>query len=400
MKKSFIKTIISLSIILSTGMTVYAATPAEDALNMALTQKTSFYYFNMAYNEIMKIQDPIMQGEMLAKLSYISNDVWTDDVKRFNTLLDEMVKTKSGRIYDQIERELRQNTNLIPEDRDYLLGELTSWGRDWVWTPEYINAVDAVVDLWNKPSYDNYLRVKDIVNKQSNSYNREYLLEEVENAKVRYNISEPSDIGVTSPITSIKEIYKVKNDTSLTNTDKIEAIVDIMKENPKVTEKTPQNSLDSESGKAALDILFIDHKNYLIKDYSDIKSEEDLDSMVKDFNYFFVKEEIKKYQHGVDMAEISVFKPSVKINRNMTGQDVDITDIVLAKTGKVNPDITLVWNKINDLNNVRDIYYKDGRIYLRPNTEDTKQHISITFDVSTPNIFIEGLLYFEIEFLQ
>jgi hypothetical protein len=120
---------------------------ANKLLTEALQDK-NFYRYNMAYAAIMKISDENVRDSMLSKLSAIQKDVWTEDIKKFNNMLDELVNTNgSGKIYDEIYASV-QASSLVDLDKGYLLGELDSWGRKLVYTTDYSEAVSKVVRAW------------------------------------------------------------------------------------------------------------------------------------------------------------------------------------------------------------------------------------------------------------
>lgn len=112
-------------------------------------KERKFYKYNIAYASVNRIKDEYVKGELLGKLASISEIVFTSDIKRYISMLENLVQSGgSGKIYDEIEAEFR-NSALDDFDEGYLLGELTSWGRKLVYTPDYQYAVDRVVDAWN-----------------------------------------------------------------------------------------------------------------------------------------------------------------------------------------------------------------------------------------------------------
>ncbi|MBU3209281.1 hypothetical protein [Clostridium algidicarnis] len=146
-------------------------------LETALREKT-FYHYNIAYSEIMKVKNISTRDEMLGKLASISSSIWTPEIGKANEYLTDLVKTSSGRIYDNTESYLN-NAKFIDLDRWYLLGELTSWGRKLVWTPDYKDAVEAIVKAWDVKTVESIQGAQKIVNKVQNPGNKAYLSEQL-----------------------------------------------------------------------------------------------------------------------------------------------------------------------------------------------------------------------------
>jgi hypothetical protein len=154
---------------------------AASMVDEALREK-SFYHYNMAYFEITKLQSESEKTAMLSKLSIIAGEVWNDSIKALNAKIDYMVKTASGRTYDELEAGI-QSANIKEIDKQYLLGELTSWGRKLVWTPEYKEAVNSVVISWTTNDEQALLKAQTVINKVANTYSRDYLIEQWQAAK-------------------------------------------------------------------------------------------------------------------------------------------------------------------------------------------------------------------------
>ena len=146
-------------------------------LETALREKT-FYHYNIAYSEIMKIKNIPTRDSMLCKLASISSNIWTPEIGKANEYLTDLVETSSGRIYDNTENYLN-NAKFVDLDRWYLLGELTSWGRKLVWTPDYKDAVEAIVKAWDVKTVESIQGAQKIVDKVQNQGNRAYLSEQL-----------------------------------------------------------------------------------------------------------------------------------------------------------------------------------------------------------------------------
>lgn len=154
---------------------------SSSLVNEALKEKI-FYYYNVAYYEVMQLPEGKDKDLLLAKLSSISNFIWTDAIKDINRMIDELVSTASGKIYDEIQVVI-QNANISYIDKAYLLGEVTSWGKKLVWTPDYVKAVDLVVKAWSQKDAESIDNAKNSVEELKNHYSKEYLLEEISKIK-------------------------------------------------------------------------------------------------------------------------------------------------------------------------------------------------------------------------
>lgn len=61
-----------------------------------------------------------------------------------------------------------------------MLGELAGWGRKLVYTEDYIQAVDAIVNLYSNLTEENITNAKNLVNNIKNQENKEYLLPQLQ----------------------------------------------------------------------------------------------------------------------------------------------------------------------------------------------------------------------------
>lgn len=178
-----------------TAVNQYDLSEAKRLLKEALDDK-NFYRYNMAYNAIMKIQDPVYRDPLLGQLATIMNDVWSPDVKKFNLMIEDLVKTKgSGKIYDDMYSAV-QNSNLVNLDKWYLLGELDSWGRDLVFTEDYADGVAKVVYAWKMLAEGTEQNLnsaiadaENTIRLVKNSYSRDYLTGEISKIKEKSEFS-------------------------------------------------------------------------------------------------------------------------------------------------------------------------------------------------------------------
>lgn len=150
-------------------------------LDEALAEK-KFYKFNFALASINKIKDENVKGMLMGQLNTIATDVYSNEINKYIAKLINLVETDgSGELYDEIEVGLRKST-LDYMDREYLLGELTGWGKKLVYTTDYQNAVDKVVYAWNMLTNGTEANINSAIsdaeraiNSIRNKHSREYL---------------------------------------------------------------------------------------------------------------------------------------------------------------------------------------------------------------------------------
>jgi hypothetical protein len=193
MKKIRYVVISAMMIIGLLGSTVVKAeSSVDDLVNYALTNKT-FYNYNIAYSAIMKVQDTSKRDPYLWKLASISQDVLTPAINNFTIKLDELCKTSNAKLYDQIVADV-SISNLTDMDKGYLLGELTGWGKQLVYTPDYVNGLNQLIGVWGQlenPDADNILtKAENEIKNIKNDSNRQYLLEELQKARSEKNKKE------------------------------------------------------------------------------------------------------------------------------------------------------------------------------------------------------------------
>lgn len=180
---------------------------SETYVNEALADP-SFGRYNIAYAEIMKVTDPVQREMLMVKLGSIADKIYTPDVLYFLNLIVQLSETGSGRIYDQLEAELRAS-KLSVMDREYLLGELTSWGKKMVYTKEYVAGIDSIVTGWNTlvefGLAAKYTKVNPkiaeaevTIGKIPHKINREYLMEQLQGLKDRVKLDAVYDEEATN----------------------------------------------------------------------------------------------------------------------------------------------------------------------------------------------------------
>lgn len=187
-RNKLIAAIIAINMVTAMGTSAIAAnaeanyTSAETLVNTAISE-SNFYYYNMAYAEILKLSDGEEKEALLGKLSTIGSKVWTKDITEIVQMFEVMAKEKSGRKYDELQ--VRIGKSSINEiDKQYLYSELYSWGTNTVWTDEYKKAVAAIIKVWNEKTEIAALEAEKAIADMTLVGNMEYLTELLTEAKI------------------------------------------------------------------------------------------------------------------------------------------------------------------------------------------------------------------------
>lgn len=188
-----------LVIALPTNMVKAYENDAEEWVYNALKYKT-FYHFNSAYAKIMAMPDNPQKNSLLEKLAPIEKDIKTEEVNKIIALLTEVAETGSAKAYSEVEEFLR-NSKVSDLDKEYLLGELTGWGKKLVWTEDYKKAVDALRDAWDKKDSEAIIKGESIISQVKNKHSREYLIEQLRPLKEKN-----SSIQTEKKMLSVREI--------------------------------------------------------------------------------------------------------------------------------------------------------------------------------------------------
>jgi hypothetical protein len=318
---------------------------AKTKVEQALKEKT-FYSFNMAYADIMNLPESTERNSLLARLAVIGNDVWTPQVTRAVGLLDKVCSEKDGKTYSEAEAYLR---NLSTSEMDiwtqgYLLGQLTSWGKQLVYTEDYIKAVDSLSVAWTNKDQASYDAAFEIISNIKNQASRDYLINELAPLK--------SKITVLDPVQLLKEI---REDNNLTREGRVAKLIELGRKN---------TGLDIPSE------IFEDPAIYLIADmlpspYWRITSESKLSDM-QEYIYSAIAtgEAVKlNYYFG--------HKDRV-IQSNNSGSDINITDLALSTSSPLLKDTKIevisdgyTYRESNVFKPNQCTYVINGQIYLK-----------------------------------
>jgi hypothetical protein len=156
-------------------------TDVQNSVNLAVAEK-NFYYYNMAFGRIMELPEGYERDVLLGQLATITNEVWTQQIADIVQSFHIIAKEKSGREYDKAQR-LINNSSLKEIDKQYLLHELNTWGRDTVWTADYKKAIDAIIKVWTDKTEAAAQAAEKAISELKVELNKAYLTELFEEAK-------------------------------------------------------------------------------------------------------------------------------------------------------------------------------------------------------------------------
>lgn len=177
---------------------VSASTKSEENANIKVNQAmkdSNFYSFNMAYQEVMKVEDEITRNRFLSQLASIQSKVWNSRITYYLDKFKQIATDGLAKVYDTTLVELSAETELKPVEIQYLLGELNSWGKEKIYTKDYISATDSIIAIWTwineanrTGSYKTLLDDANLkINAITNYNNRSYLLAQLEEAQKAYD---------------------------------------------------------------------------------------------------------------------------------------------------------------------------------------------------------------------
>jgi hypothetical protein len=192
MKKNKLKLLV-MSAVVSTSLifgsvSAFASEQSDNAkvkVEQAVNNKT-FYNYMMAYIDILNLPQD-QQGELLNQLAPLWNDVNTAKVQKARTMLENVAKNKDGKTYAETEAYLSglSDSDMDAWTKGYLLGELTSWGRQFVFTDDYKQGVDSLSVAWSKKDNDSIKNLENMIAKVKNENSKKYLTEELDKLKAK-----------------------------------------------------------------------------------------------------------------------------------------------------------------------------------------------------------------------
>jgi hypothetical protein len=174
------------------NITVFADTNvkiSKSKVEQAVQNKT-FYNYMMAYIDVLGLPDGEEKSKLLEELAPVYNTANTTVVQKSRELLDKVAKNKDGKTYAETESYIGNlSKNELDEyTKGYLLGELTSWGRQFVFTQDYIDALNGLYDVTQYKNAESYKKAINLINNVINPTSKSYLINELNNYKTYYNI--------------------------------------------------------------------------------------------------------------------------------------------------------------------------------------------------------------------
>lgn len=142
------------------------------------TQRTKrFGNYNEAYAMIIQLPQ-VEQTQYLDKLGELASYVYTPLNKEMINSLREFSENANLRDYEAMIVLINKKIT-DPIDNGYFLGELTSWGKKLVYTPDVVTAVDAVINVYSQKTVQSVDTSKAAITNVKNIDNREYLKEQL-----------------------------------------------------------------------------------------------------------------------------------------------------------------------------------------------------------------------------
>ena len=142
------------------------------------TQRTKrFGNYNEAYAMIIQLPQ-VEQTQYLDRLGELASYVYTPLNKEMINSLREFSENANLRDYEAMIVLINKKIT-DPIDNGYFLGELTSWGKKLVYTPDVVTAVDTVINVYSQKTVQSVDTAKAAITNVKNIDSREYLKEQL-----------------------------------------------------------------------------------------------------------------------------------------------------------------------------------------------------------------------------
>lgn len=330
---------------------------AAAAVEEALREKT-FYHYTMADFEISKLTDENQKAQLATKLITIADDVWTDEIKDLNAILHDMVKTASGRTYDELEAKIK-SSGVQYIDKEYLLGELTSWGRRLVWTSDYGAGVEAIISAWTSDTEESIVKAEEVVGKIGNSYSREYLQDELTNIKNKYYSNTETFITKINDIKAdIMDLGdEAEEDKLITELNKIKSLL----KNTTLVE-VPEQYLDTDLQYVLLALVV----QYDLPD--------NIPALQTRLNEYITASELGKLKGNSNVPATIPEVETIELKANTGSAEIDVTDKVvgfympLLTETKLNLIEAGYYPETDTTKTSEYLEIRDGKVYLKAKT--------------------------------
>jgi uncharacterized repeat protein (TIGR02543 family) len=139
-----------------------------------------FGTYNEAYAMILSLPEE-KQTYYFNQLNEIAKEVYTELNKKILEEIKTFVIDANLKSYEDMLAEINNKVE-DPIDKGYFLGELTSWGKQLVYTKDVLEAVDKIIKAYTEKTAEAIYNAEQAVEKIYNVKTREYLREELKKA--------------------------------------------------------------------------------------------------------------------------------------------------------------------------------------------------------------------------
>lgn len=204
----------SVAAVIAPVATVFAATKDDAQALVDNAKKTmAFVDYNQAYAAIMALP-AADQPALLAQLAPLWDKVATKDVTDVLNKMDALAANKDLKNYYDL-YDMINNTVSLPRNQQYLMGELTSWGKNAVFTSDVVAATDAIIKAWTSKSAADIQAAKDASAKVTNAGSLAWLNDQIA------QVSAAAPVAVSSVTASSASTFTVKFSNPVADTSKV-----------------------------------------------------------------------------------------------------------------------------------------------------------------------------------
>jgi hypothetical protein len=137
----------------------------------------TFGIYNTAYKFILELPEA-ERAPYLEQLSLYAQEVYTPLNLEIINKLSAFSKDANLGDYEALIVDINSKVK-DPIDNGYFLGELTSWGKQLVYTPEVIKSIDSIIDAYSKKTLESVNIAKTNIEKVNIPKSRKWLYEQL-----------------------------------------------------------------------------------------------------------------------------------------------------------------------------------------------------------------------------
>lgn len=137
------------------------------------------------YNDAYKVISQLREKErltLLPELMAIQTKVFTPDVVKVQNVIKGLKNDRNLKNYYDTVALINSEVNLT-RNKEYLLAELDVWENKEIFTPEVIEATDAISRAWKIKSEDNILAAEAAAARVNNKENQKWLMDQIDEIK-------------------------------------------------------------------------------------------------------------------------------------------------------------------------------------------------------------------------